>query len=116
MRKILLSTFLILGLSIGLAACGGSSSGSSSTTQSGDVTTTSEVTTSTLDQYSSFIALNNKLNGDAWSGTRSDAATRAMLLCNGSAKQSLGGVSLQNFPTDLALVRTYCPKVESTYP
>lgn len=63
--------------------------------------------------YDAYLTLVDEFGGDVIE--RDDAATRAALLCSGAAKDTLGGVPLTEFPTDLALVRSYCPEVEGDY-
>jgi hypothetical protein len=94
------------------AACSGGSSAAPTT--SGAPSTTQAVTTTTQrDDYARYLELTAQLGGKVIG--KDDAATRALLLCNGSAKSMLGGVSITNFPTDLALIRAYCPDKESIY-
>ena len=63
--------------------------------------------------YPKYLEIVKDLGGDVI--PREDAAIRASLLCSGSAKEMLGGVPISEFPTDLALIRAYCPKMESEY-
>jgi hypothetical protein len=109
-----------LGLVLGLSACGNSSASSTSisTPTSRAVPTTGATTTtlatpttgSSVSQYQAFIALNLKLSGRPWTGSQSDAVTRAAFDCSGVLKTVPNGVSLLNYPTDLALIQTYCPE------
>ncbi len=63
--------------------------------------------------YPNYLEIVKDLGGDVF--PKDDAAIRASLLCSGSAKEMLGGVPISEFPTDLALIRAYCPKMESDY-
>ena len=63
--------------------------------------------------YPNYLEIVKDLGGDVI--PKDDAAIRASLLCSGSAKEMLGGVPISEFPTDLALIRAYCPKMESEY-
>jgi hypothetical protein len=63
--------------------------------------------------YPNYLEIVKDLGGDVI--PKEDAAIRASLLCSGSAKEMLGGVPISEFPTDLALIRAYCPKMESEY-
>ena len=99
-------------LCVGLAACSSTTSSTPSTTSKLPATTTT-VAASPSELYAKFQQLNTQLGGDAWTGSMTDAATRANLDCTGAAKSMMGGMSLKNFPTDLALVRTYCPDKEA---
>jgi len=123
-RKVMIAV-LVAGLA--MSACGGSSDTSSSDTSSSDTSSsdTSSSDTSSSDTSSSvsmadddspypkYLELVEELAGDVIS--RDDAAIRASLLCSGSAKEMLGGVPISEFPTDLALIRAYCPEMESEY-
>jgi hypothetical protein len=94
------------------AGCGGGSTTAPSS--SGAPTTTQAAPTTTQrDDYAKYLELTAHLGGETIG--KDDAATRALLLCNGSAKSMLGGVSITNFPTDIALIRAYCPDKESIY-
>ena len=96
------------------AGCGGGNSSSPTPTTTGASTTTQPATTTTQrDDYAKYLELTAQLGGKVI--PKDDAAIRAALLCNGSAKSMLGGVSITNFPTDLALIRAYCPDKESIY-
>jgi len=62
--------------------------------------------------YDRYVTLAGELGGDVIE--QPDAATRAALLCQaGGAESFLGGVPITEFPTDLALVRAYCPEREA---
>ena len=76
-------------------------------------TSASSTTTETSNPYVTYQRLANELGGDIIA--RGDAAIRASLLCSGAAKSMLGGVPITEFPTDLALIRAYCPTKESNY-
>jgi hypothetical protein len=84
-------------------ACGDSDSGSR----------TPSAPTPSEDEYNSYLTEAGNLGGDVIN--KEDAAIRAMLLCTGDPAEMLGGVSIDNFPTDLALVRAYCPDKEDNY-
>ena len=113
-RKMMIAV-LVAGLA--MSACGGSSDTSSSDTSSSDTSssdTSSSVSMAEDDSpYPKYLELVEELAGDVIS--RDDAAIRASLLCSGSAKDMLGGVPISEFPTDLALIRAYCPEMESDY-
>jgi hypothetical protein len=95
------------------AGCGGSSADSPTSDPVATPTTAVTTTQTPLDDYAKFLELTAQLGGETIE--KDDAAIRAALLCNGSAASMLGGVSIQNFPTDLALIRAYCPDKESIY-
>lgn len=62
--------------------------------------------------YDTYVSLAATIEG-AEVIERSDAAIRASLLCGSDdMSKMLGGVPLTEFPTDLALVRAYCPDKE----
>ena len=110
---------VITGSSVLVAACGSSSTepaGLSTSSSSSTTTTVMEVvpvplTTPAADRYGRYLELTAQLGGKVIG--REDAATRAALNCSGAAKSMYGGVPLSQFPTDLALVRAYCPDKES---
>ena len=78
-----------------LAACGSSGGGVSD------------------DPYSDYLRLSDELGGLGAEISAEDAAIRAMLNCDDGAKDAIyNGMSLSAFPTDLALVRAYCPDKE----
>jgi hypothetical protein len=113
MAKTLAGVLAVSMAALLFAGCGGSDSISNPTT-SGAPSTTQAVTTSTQrDDYAKYLELTAQLGGKVI--PKDDAPIRAALLCNGSAKSMLGGVSITNFPTDLALIRAYCPDKESIY-
>lgn len=119
MRKAIAISGLVLASTL-FAACGGGSTQSASTSTAPSTTaptTTAPVTTTTsgASLYQAFLALNTKLGGDAWTGSQSDAVTRAALDCSGTAKAMLGGMPISNYPTDVALIQTYCPSKMSLY-
>ena len=105
------------GFGLFLAACSSSSTSAPSTTVAVTSTTvaTSTSAPSSANLYSRFIALNNQLKGDPWHGSQSDAITRAGLDCSGAAKSLFNGLPLTSYPTDLALVKVYCPSKVSLY-
>lgn len=103
---------------VALLAVGGCSSqnDSAATSTSAPATSTPQqpsTTAAAVDDYETYKKLSTELGGDVIE--KSDAATRAQLLCSGSAKSMLGGMKIDNFPTDLALIRAYCPDKESIY-
>ena len=112
MTKTLAGVLAVSIAALMFASCGGGSS-SAPTTSGTPTTTRAETTTTQRDDYAKYLDLTAQLGGKTIG--KDDAATRALLLCNGSAKSMLGGVSITNFPTDLALIRAYCPDKESIY-
>lgn len=93
MNKVIPLAFIAA--TLGLVACGGSSS---------------SVSESPYDEY---LRISDELGGMGDEISKDDAATRAALNCMPNAKDDLyGGISLSEFPTDLALVRAYCPDKE----
>ena len=96
-----------------VGGCGSSSSGSSTSTSLPPSTTSVPATGPAPSDYDKYVSLAGALGGKVIS--KQDAATRAALNCSGAAKSMLGGVSIDNFPTDLALIRAYCPNMESSY-
>lgn len=108
-RLLLLPVVLVL--AVATACSGGDKSGGAPTTSP----RSTDVTTTTVDPYAAYsaaaTAAGQRIIGQA------DAATRAALLCGQveQVKSMFGGVPLSQFPTDLALVRAYCPAKESAY-
>ena len=111
--------WLAIASAVLLGACSSTSTSAPTTSTKATVPVTVAPSTTTTESgtalYTAFQALNTKLGGSAWTGSASDAATRAALDCNGAAKSMMGGMALSAFPTDLALIRTYCPSKESMY-
>jgi hypothetical protein len=68
--------------------------------------------TGPADQYPTYTKLARQLGGKVLS--RADAAARAGINCgqNGPTIWKRSSLSLRNSPTDLALVRAYCPDRE----
>lgn len=58
--------------------------------------------------YEEFLRVVEQMGGLVIS--RNDAGIRAGLLCSGQADGMMGGVPITEFPTDHALVLTYCPE------
>jgi hypothetical protein len=69
--------------------------------------------TGPADRYPTYERLANELGGKVLS--RKDASARAGINCgqNGPAIWQRSTLSLRDSPTDLALVRAYCPQRES---
>lgn len=72
----------------------------------------SSTPTGPADHYPTYRSLAHKLGGKVLS--RSDAAARAAISCgqNGPTIWKRSSLSLRESPTDLALVRAYCPERE----
>jgi hypothetical protein len=69
----------------------------------------------TQSEYDAFTTIAKQLDAEVIPG-RQDAAIRAALLCNDvEAWKSMIGTDLDAFPTDLALIRAYCPGTEAQY-
>lgn len=118
MRKI--TTTITLVMLVLAAGCSSSDSASSTTTTAPTTTaptttTTTAAPTTTVPPYEQFLALAKQLNADVVPN-RQDAAIRAGLVCKDVAtyKDTIGA-DLDAFPTDLALIRAYCPEVEQQY-
>lgn len=85
-------------------------------TESTTTTAAEPTTTTAASPYDTYVALAGQLGGEVIA--RADAATRAALLCSDPASASqayFGGIPLSEFPTDLALVRAYCPGAEADF-
>jgi hypothetical protein len=72
----------------------------------------SSTPTGPADDYPAYARLAKVLGGKVIS--RKDAAARAAISCgqNGEALWERSRLSLRDSPTDLALVRAYCPRRE----
>lgn len=90
---------------------GNTASGADSPTTTASPTSTAPATTVPIDRYSKYLELTEQLGGDVIA--KEDAVIRASLDCSGAAKDMMGGISITEFPTDLALVRAYCPDKEA---
>lgn len=104
-------SFVAIGIVL-IGACSGSASETNATTE----VTRQEVDAASSEAtslYENFVTLSRALGGLEIAAD--DAAVRAALLCSGAAEDMFGGLPLEGFPTDLALVRTYCPDVEGDY-
>ena len=96
------------------AGCSSSNTKSSSSMESSTTASpTSKVpeTTVPIDRYSKYLELTAQLGGDVIA--KEDAVIRASLDCSGAANSMMGGIPITEFPTDLALVRAYCPDKEA---
>ncbi len=90
---------------------GNASSGADSSTTSASPTSIVSETTVPVDRYSKYLELTEQLGGDVIA--KEDAVIRASLNCSGPVKDMMGGIPITEFPTDLALVRAYCPDKEA---
>ena len=66
------------------------------------------------DPYGDYLVLAEELGGMV-DISAEDAGIRARLLCDGSADDMFDVVPLRDSPTDLALVRAYCPEREADF-
>ncbi len=68
------------------------------------------------DRYREYVRLTEELGGEVASET--DATALASVFCTdpaGSGQTYLDGQPLGSYPSDLALVRAYCPEAESQF-
>jgi hypothetical protein len=87
--------FALAFATLGLTACGAPSSSVSD------------------NPYDDYLRISEEVGGMGAEISKDDAAVQATLNCQPNAKDDLyGGVPLSEFPTDLALVRAYCPDKE----
>ena len=66
-----------------------------------------------MDPYTEYERITDELGGDLID--REDAAVRSGLLCSGNGGPIFDHAPLTDFPTDLALVRAYCPDKEKHF-
>lgn len=115
-RFMLFAVAMIMGGALAITGgCSSTPSGNASSIADSPETAaspTSKVpeTTVPIDRYSKYLELTAQLGGDVIA--KEDAVIRASLDCSGAAKSMMGGIPITEFPTDLALVRAYCPEKE----